>query len=392
MKRPVEELPLRLFGLTLDDVDEKDLRKIVDRIKAIKEAHPDVKPIVRVVFDFNTDNFRKRKHNFSKEDFKKEAEDYRSALETISQHAFIMGEIVDSSEVFRCHYDSGETTVYVERTQAYAEVLGDLVKIWEIGNEINGEWVGWLESAWKDPTVTLQKMTATRVRVKNEITAALRALKAFDSEVVTAVTFYFNEDDAGKHSWTDDKKRNEQTGRLEPFGQEYGMMKWASECQTMFAEVDYIFISYYQDDNYAGNAPDRKPIIPDSRGWARIFSRLHSFYPNAKLGFGEVGPQCYYLKNDQSCRLHESNEDWEAIDDDEKCSRTCPCSKAAEEAYVNQYYSQWNDDIRRALTPELERLFVGGYFYWYFKQDSVNQRNSKTIAAFRNAFANWYRR
>src|ERR1700704_848160 len=153
-----EPLPPRLFGVTIDNTSH--LLSIVRALKEMKLTST-LKPIVRVVFDFGKASFAERRFRFKASDFKAEAERYKPALEPISQQAFVMGEIVDSSAVYRCHYEPG-SSVYVARTKAYAEVLGSLVDIWEIGNEINGEWVGWnndnSQSPWEDPNVTLYQL------------------------------------------------------------------------------------------------------------------------------------------------------------------------------------------------------------------------------------------
>lgn len=388
----MKNLPDKLFGLTVDRVYDEDdpqlLTNIVGKLALIRQNHPAAKPVVRIVFDFDSEEFRKNRYQYNRSDFIAEAKAYRPAIEKIREQAFVMGEIVDSSEVFLCHYDPRETAVYVERMRAYVEILGDLVDIWEVGNEINGEWVGWGGSAWRDPNITIQQMTATRTRVKNEIAGALGALKAIKPSAVTAVTYYFNDDDDGKHSWTEDKKVNLQTGKLESFGHEYGMMKWAEECRAMFADVNYIFISYYQDDNYAGEGAARAPIIPDRSRWAEIFRKLHGWYPQARLGFGEAGPQCYYLKKDPHCVLHEDNDSWEELPSAKKCEdRACSCCKAAQRNYVTQYYQDWDTEIRTALGAD-SSFYVGGYFYWHFRPDGLN--TPETVKAFQVAFDKWH--
>ena len=48
-----------------------------------------------------------------------------------------MGEILDSQYLTTVNVQG-----YLDRTNEYLSTLGDVVDIWEIGNEINGEWLG----------------------------------------------------------------------------------------------------------------------------------------------------------------------------------------------------------------------------------------------------------
>ena len=54
-----------------------------------------------------------------------------------------MGEILDSFFVKNI-----STAAYGTRTTEYLNTLGDNVDIWEIGNEINGEWLGDTPLLW----------------------------------------------------------------------------------------------------------------------------------------------------------------------------------------------------------------------------------------------------
>lgn len=62
---------------------------------------------------------------------------YRSAAVAINKVSYVMGELLDSQYL---------TTVsvqgYLDRTREYLAALVDVVDVWEIGNELNGEWLG----------------------------------------------------------------------------------------------------------------------------------------------------------------------------------------------------------------------------------------------------------
>ncbi len=184
-----------------------------------------------------------------------------------------MGEILDSQFVSTVTVDG-----YLQRSADYLAALGDVVDIWEVGNEINGEWLG------ATPDV-VAKMTGAYDLVK----AAGKT---------TALTLYYNQD-----CWSD--PANE-------------MFRWvqANVPERMLQGLDYALISYYEDD-CNGLQPD----------WPAVFAQLATIFPNSRIGFGEVGT-------------------------------ADPARKAD---YVTRYYSMAISEPR----------YVGGYFWWYFRQDMV---------------------
>jgi hypothetical protein len=54
---------------------------------------------------------------------------------TVKKLSYVMGEIVDSFYM-KCY----TVPEYLNRTKDYVDTLGDVVDIWEVGNEINGDW------------------------------------------------------------------------------------------------------------------------------------------------------------------------------------------------------------------------------------------------------------
>jgi hypothetical protein len=80
--------------------------------------------------------------------------------------------------------------------------------------------------------------------------------------------------------------------------------------------LDYVFVSYYEDDC--------NELQPD---WQPVFDSLHVLFPGSYLGIGECGTKY----------------------------------KDKKEKYIKRYY---NMNIN---TPD----YVGGYFWWYFRQDCV---------------------
>lgn len=100
-----------IYGVTLDTIAH--LNKTITSLQKLP-----YRPTVRVVFDPGTT-----------------AADYYPALVKLHQVAYVMGEILDSSEF------PTDLASYKARTQNFVSGLNGLVDVWEIANEINGEWL-----------------------------------------------------------------------------------------------------------------------------------------------------------------------------------------------------------------------------------------------------------
>jgi hypothetical protein len=201
----------QIYGITIDQIGS--LSAIVTSLKNL--AH---KPTTRIVFDEGV-----------------APSYYTSAASQIHAVSFIMGEILDSF-----YMKDITTSAYGQRTTDYMNALGSNVDIWEVGNEINGEWLGTTSDV-------VAKMTTSYNIVKG---AGKKA----------ALTLYYNQD-----CWAN--SANE-------------MFTWANKNvpASMKSGLDYVLISYYEDD--CNN------LQPD---WQTVFAKLATMFPNSKIGFGETG-------------------------------------------------------------------------------------------------------
>jgi hypothetical protein len=211
---PLRPLPSTLSGVTLDDIS--DPGPIVASLAALP-----TKPIARVVFDPNTS-----------------PADYADAISALHPVAYLMGELVDSSAA-----KSYSVASYRQKTADFVNAFGRQVDLWEIGNEVNGEWVGQTPDEVAKIQAAYQVVTAAGGR--------------------TALTLYYN-----PNCW--EQPANE-------------MFTWANANvpAAIKAGLDYVFISYYPEDcnNY----------WPSRATWQSVFDQLHQMFPKAKLGFGESG-------------------------------------------------------------------------------------------------------
>lgn len=286
------ELPIgnTLAGVTIDN--PWNVSQVVSSLDQLKSATG--KTITaRVVFDAESDGVK--------------AKDYAEITPSIHAKHPVMGELIDSFYVKKMTVEQ-----YRARAQEYFSTLKSSVDIWEIGNEVNGEWVG-------DPAVTAQKLDA--------------AYGVIGSSAPTALTLHCDREADDMYEFSRRLSANTRSG------------------------IDYIFVSQYDADCiYTGaqHAPDQS----DSKGrltvnqWANRFASLSELYPNASVGFGEVGI-AEQLRSSTS---------------------------ATTQAEVISYYY----GLGRQIMPILQTLkpntkFAGGYFYWYYSSDSVPYNKNVTI-------------
>jgi hypothetical protein len=237
----------RVYGVTIDAIN-----KLSNTVNALSRHH--FKPTTRIVFDEWID-----------------ASVYSNAVNQIHNVSFIMGELLDS--YYMNQYNLQQ---YVARSNQYLSTLGNKVDIWEVGNEVNGEWLGPIPD------------------VITKIDTAYHIFKSAGKK--TAITLYYN-----KVCY--ENPQNE-------------MFRWVANSlpADMKNGLDYVWVSYYEDDCNAYQP-----------NWQVVFDSLSKIFPNSKLGIGECG--------------------------------TSNSNKKA--SYIKRYYGM------RIKNPR----YVGGYFWWYYRQD-----------------------
>ncbi len=164
------------------------------------------------------------------------ATDYLSSVQALSTKADVMGLPVDSSAMSQL-----TTAAIGARIGEYISALGPYVRIWEIGNEVNGNWLG-------QDVIT---------KVETMYDAAKAAGK------LTALTLYYEN----------------------PPTPGYEMISWVDQNippgHRMRSGLDYVLVSYYEDQN-AGHQLTQSELDT-------MFSALAARFTSASLGFGECG-------------------------------------------------------------------------------------------------------
>jgi hypothetical protein len=252
-------LPSPLYGVTVDSVANPG----AITASALAMTHM---PITRVYFDV-----------------REPASYYAAALRQLQPDSYLMGELLDSSDSRRIG-----TAAYNKRVRSYLALLGSSVDLWEIGNEVNGNWTGRYRT------------------VEAKLTSAFGDVAASGKR--SALTLYYNVGCGDGPS------------ELDPvaFSQKYVPA-------TVRNGLDYVLLSYYEDSCNG--------IRPSAATWSAYFARLHSLYPHALLGFGEVG----------------------------MANPATSATLATAQSLMHYYYG---------LAVNLP-YYVGGYFWWYYYQDCL---------------------
>ncbi len=212
---PVRSLPIPLYGVTVDSV--ANLSAIVAGSETLRNM-----PITRVYFNV-----------------KEPASYYAATVRGLHPVSYVMGELLDSSDSRRI-----ATASYHKHVQSYVATLASSVDVWEIGNEVNGNWTG-----------RYSKVEAKLTDAYDDVTSAGGR---------SALTLYYNV------GCGDGPKE------LDPiaFSQRYVP-------NPVRQGLDYVLLSYYEGDCNG--------IRPTAATWTAYFTRLHALYPHALVGFGEVG-------------------------------------------------------------------------------------------------------
>lgn len=166
--------------------------------------------------------------------------DYTTAITNLSANADLLGLPVDSS---------GMSTYTVATYTARFDTLFAMypqVRYWEIGNEVNGSWLGNTQD------------------VANKVYAAWQ--HAVNAGKTTWLTPIY-EPNCWSQSWED----------MVPWLQTY----LVGPHPDLASQLQYLMVSYYEDDCNGHRISQAE--------FDSLFAQLHSMFPNAKLGFGEIG-------------------------------------------------------------------------------------------------------
>jgi hypothetical protein len=219
------------WGVTLDNVNGASAAQL-SPVVAMLSALP-VRPWSRFVVDNGSSAA---------------TSNYSAAVSAIAPVSSIMLEICDSWYVKGTSFST-----YKQITSSFLAAFPNL-DLWEVGNELNGEWLGGTPYT-------------SATGLNNPVVA-----KAYNAWKLVA--------EAGKQSALTLYYEPSQT--VTPG---YAMVPWAqanfASLPDMASGLNKVLISYYETDN--------QNIRPTLAQWTILFQSLHAIFPKAALGFGEVG-------------------------------------------------------------------------------------------------------
>jgi len=203
------------FGITSDDPRDgvknpsTNTKMHIDALRSFRQ-----RVMLRVVFDPD-----------------QEPESYKEAVVKLSAVCDIVGCLLDSSAM-------DEIEDCKARADAYVEALGEYISVWEVGNEVNGDWLG------------------------SEVPEKIQDMYIACSDKATMLTLYYAKDFEGT---------------------EYDLITWVEKNvpEDMREGLTYVTVSYYEDQNENGILTPEK-IEP-------VFAKLSVLFPNSFIGFGECG-------------------------------------------------------------------------------------------------------
>jgi hypothetical protein len=226
--RRASALPVSLRGITYDDLSSR-CGVSSDELTTVQAL---THPTVRVVFDPIGPSC------------------YESGMQALHHYAYTMGELADSSSIKRYSLEQIKA-----RTKAYVKALADTTDLWEIGNEVNGEWLSNVKCPSYDECPAQAQDVISKVQAMYDIVNA--------HGLTTEMTLYY------------------QVPKWVTPG--YDMISWERTYvpASMHRGLRYVLVSYYEAGNYGAR--------PSRAQWNKIFKQLAADFPNAMVGFGEIG-------------------------------------------------------------------------------------------------------
>jgi hypothetical protein len=178
---------------------------------------------------------------------------YLPQIKQLRQLSYIMGELIDSSDM--CGYSVNGASSHAN---SYSNLLGPLVDIWEIGNEVNGSW--------------LCSNVMSKVEAMFDV--------VYSKAGITALTFFYEGEPADPNNCIDTSGGGNDmfTWISQKFQLAPPPAQRSAETEKIRLNVNYVLVSWYPDQ-----CPGETP------NWPWVFTKLTDIFPNSKVGFGELG-------------------------------------------------------------------------------------------------------
>ncbi len=348
------DIPVPIVGVTSEDI-QKDFDR---KKKALQKIRSKRMPMIRIVLQMWRDPV-----------------DYLDAIkelhgtERTPRLAYVMCEVADSDFLWKFndeHKDDPQHRDLLERLKLFLDTLGNFVDVWEIGNEVNGEWAGWkltndCDTGERD--YVQGKMGAMRKTVGQQTLDVYHAVKNHPKtrNADTALTLYFYTN-KNPHCWPHELVDRD-CNKFNVSGQDYEMLKWLGDNHMTEPAANfhptYVFLSVYEDDCRDDDCND---IDLSPSAWLDIFEQIQGEFEGAQVGFGEVGTHCTDCDGNRLGR------------GDKECVKL-------QRANVHKHYGDLQREITALIKSSGRKVnYVGGYFYWFFDTDMVSSSSSNKPA------------
>ena len=352
--RQHERLPRWFNGITLDDVRHltTEQRKALEALETLT--------VIRIVFDSDTEP----------DLYAKALDDLRALTlkgDEKTRKIYIMGEILDSDFLARYRWECKESEGcfkgeepnrkyhdYKTRVDRYLDVLHKQVDIWEVGNEVNGEWA--------DEGCVKKSNGSCVSDVEKEKDAAGNKTMSVPNPLFTGRKILYAIEAATRRG-----KPVALTLIHQPECTTWGgntMFEWArANLRPLISDykIDYLLISYYEDNCDKGKktiaskdelTKEEKKLpekAQDQRRrdiyWTKTFNDLQNLFAKVEcVGFGEVG----YSSDMKTCPGND-------------VLSYCKKDRRADSKLdlLNRYYGM------KVNVPK----YVGGHFWWTGQED-----------------------
>ncbi len=175
-----------------------------------------------------------------------EASYYTAAVNTLRQHSYIMGELMDSTGLEAISVDA-----YRTRVRSFVQKFGTSIDLYEIGNELNGEWAG------TPATINAKVQAAYDVVEKEYASLNMRSVITLN---------YWPSGDCHSQPWE-------------------ATIAFARSMPAQVRNgVDYVLLSFYE-------TACQPRAYPTNEQFISTFKTLLTIFPHAKVGMGELGAQ-----------------------------------------------------------------------------------------------------
>lgn len=225
-------VPTPLYGVTFDN-DGGASTSTLDAQATTLQSLPQM-PTVRVVLDEGT-----------------KPSDYQPAFTKFNPIAYTQAELLDSSEL-----SSMSAAQYEARARTFVEGLSG-VDLWEVGNEVNGSWTG------------------SYAAVAEKVTRAHNVVRSHDA--VSVLTLWEN-------TWGPNHCGN---GPGEETPHQFSQRL----TPAVRSQIAHVHVSWYPTlcktlPKLANGQRDVRVPVAAIKAELEV---LHADYPNARIGFGEIG-------------------------------------------------------------------------------------------------------